>query len=226
MALLKLGGKERSEHVPRLLDFIDCFKDAAYLITPYCNAGTLDEAIELERTQRGTHGLPHATALDYCAQMHKGLQYIHSQGVAHGDLKCANILLDARNNSRFHHITINDFGCAKHDPHNKTSASKEGTVEYAAPEQLKCTVRTPYNIFPPDIWSLGLIIFRMDAGELPFAVACADRCALYKYFVALQRFDALPSSAIWDRLQVVTRARIKQMLIVEPTERVTVDQLK
>lgn len=99
-------------------------------------------------------------------QMCAGIEYCHSQGVVHRDLKCENILLDKNLNAK-----VTDFGFAR--AHMKTGAGQTpvlsetycGSYAYAAPEIL---TGTPYMPHISDIWSLGIILYVMTIGRLPF----------------------------------------------------------
>jgi BR serine/threonine kinase len=88
-----------------------------------------------------------------------GLEYLHSHGICHRDLKAENILLDERN-----HIKIADFGFARWMGTNLAHKSC-GSPHYAAPEIVEGRIYDPRF---SDIWSCGVILFAMVAGHLPF----------------------------------------------------------
>jgi eukaryotic-like serine/threonine-protein kinase len=105
--------------------------------------------------------LPLDEALDAAIQVAEGLQAAHEKKVVHRDIKPANIMLDAKGRAK-----IMDFGLAHLE--EATRITKTGTVlgtpAYMSPEQVrgeKVDHRT-------DIWSLGVVLYEMSAGQLPF----------------------------------------------------------
>jgi Tol biopolymer transport system component/tRNA A-37 threonylcarbamoyl transferase component Bud32 len=101
------------------------------------------------------------TAVDIATQVACGLAEAHQKGIVHRDIKPANIMIDSSNR-----IRIMDFGLAKLK--DLTALTKDsltlGTVSYMSPEQGEGAEIGP----PSDIWSLGVVIYQMITGTLPF----------------------------------------------------------
>ncbi|MCA9155316.1 MAG: serine/threonine protein kinase [Planctomycetales bacterium] len=105
---------------------------------------------------RLTRRLSGETALDFTEQMLEGLSYAHENSIIHCDVKPENFILFPDDRLR-----LTDFGIAK-VAMRTIKASGSGTVGYIAPEQA---MGKPS--FRSDVFSAGLIIYRMFAGKLP-----------------------------------------------------------
>jgi serine/threonine protein kinase len=131
-----------------------------FLVTPYIAGGTL-----ARRLQNGPLPLPQVQQL--FSALLDAVAYIHKQGVVHRDLKPNNILLDEGNDGRVY-VRLIDFGIARvqgaaASPPLTTADNEMGTIAYMAPERLS-GVAAPSN----DIYSLGVILYQMLTGYLPF----------------------------------------------------------
>jgi eukaryotic-like serine/threonine-protein kinase len=122
------------------------------------------EGTSLRAMIRDGQGLPVDKALDLARQICEALVYMHSQGVVHRDLKPENILITPDGK-----IKIMDFGIALDESARRLTwsglSSTIGTPDYMAPEQVsgrRGDVRT-------DIYSLGVILFEMLTGNLPYS---------------------------------------------------------
>jgi serine/threonine protein kinase len=95
------------------------------------------------------------------AQLVGAVSYVHNQSCVHRDLKLENILLD-----KYENVKLCDFGFTR-EYENKTSHLQTycGTVCYSAPEMLKGEKYAGEKV---DVWSLGVILFALLTGELPF----------------------------------------------------------
>lgn len=140
-------------HVIQLLQVIET-KQKTYLVMEYAARGPL-----LKRVTKCGH-LEEEEARTLFRELTLAIKYIHSHNIAHRDIKAENILLDWEG-----HIKLSDFGLGKRFASGEKVKGFWGTTEYCAPEVFGLT---EYEGFPTDIWSLGVVLYLLVTGYLPF----------------------------------------------------------
>ncbi len=158
-----------------------------------------------------------------------GLRFIHAGDVVHADIKPANVLLDISSSTEHNRSLVVraryiDFSASFH-PNQPSKTSGGGTWDYMAPEQL----RPPFPVptFASDVWSLGITLLFVIAGESPYVAACGDNVFMLRE--AIKQADPLGFAG----QQGVGRKRIQAVqdfvdcvrvaLQKEPGRRVTAD---
>ena len=152
---------------------VDLDRKRVYMVMELCRGGELfDRIAECGR-------LDEQTARAYLVQMADAIAHCHAKSVYHRDLKPENILLDEHNV-----VKIADFGLAALAHQVREDASflqhtKCGSLMYAAPEVLTSNEMSGYDAAKADVWSLGIILYSMLSGALPFRMAMASKCQRY-----------------------------------------------
>src|SRR5438270_8426776 len=134
----------------------------AYLVMPYIRGGTLRERIDEMKREGKQFDLN--TVSNYIGQIAEALSYAHSLGVVHRDIKPGNLLFHSDGR-----LLLSDFGIVRLSamPSLTTVGSFVGTAEYASPEQVSGSVVDARS----DIYSLGIILFELLVGSVPFTGA-------------------------------------------------------
>jgi DNA-binding SARP family transcriptional activator len=146
----------RLEH-PRIVPLYDYWRepDGAYLVMRWLKGGSLAEELA-----RGPLALDRAA--DIIEQVASALSAAHRQGIVHRDLKPENVLLDEAQDAY-----LSDFGIAKDlhaDEKGTASGALVGSPVYMSPEQILNQPLNPQS----DIYSLGVLLYELLAGVLPF----------------------------------------------------------
>jgi len=129
-----------------------------YLIMKEAKGGTLEEEIKKE-------GLPEETCKEYFKQLYNAIRYIHNKGIIHGGLKPGNIVfLDEKKTK----LAIIDFKLSSlsHSDISLSNKIKNTTAPYIPPEIIMDIDEK--SIPTVDIWDMGIILYEMKIGKVPF----------------------------------------------------------
>eukprot|EP00834_Sanchytrium_tribonematis_P004878 NODE_264_length_11354_cov_1.067170.p3 type:complete len:434 gc:universal NODE_264_length_11354_cov_1.067170:4469-5770(+) len=126
-----------------------------YLILEYCSGGDIFDYIELNGK------LNESESRKFFKQIVSAIEYCHGRHVLHRDLKLENLLLDDHMN-----IKVADFGFTNTYKKDRKLLTSCGSPPYAAPELF---LGKPYYGPEIDVWSLGVVLFAMSCGNLPFS---------------------------------------------------------
>lgn len=153
-------------HHPNIIRCYDLDKlnGYVYLLMEYVSGPNLHQIIS-----HSSGPIPAEFAVPWFCQLLSGISYAHREGIIHRDLKPSNILVkEFSGHIRGPEVLkIGDFGIAKilgRDGHTAVGA-KLGTIFYMSPEQIRDSKTIDQRT---DIYSLGIILFQMVCGRLPF----------------------------------------------------------
>ncbi|CEO98562.1 non-specific serine/threonine protein kinase [Plasmodiophora brassicae] len=135
----------------------------------------------------------------FCRQFLEGVAYMHSQGIAHLDIKCDNILLDVKDGCQTH-LQIGDFSFSQfvEDPSTKSHRlvrDIRGSREYVAPEIWE-RHRQGYDGRAADMWSVGIVMFCLIFRNVPWCIAKATDDARYRAFSRSKPFPVPESESL------------------------------
>jgi serine/threonine protein kinase len=152
----RIIAKLEHPHILPVFDYGES-EGVTYLVMRYLDAGTLRDKMEMGRP------LPLDEIDHLFTQLADALSYAHSYGIIHRDLKPSNALIDSQGN-----LFLTDFGIAKMlesaSPRLTQTDAVMGTPAYISPEQAQATKVNQRS----DIYSLGIILYEMITGRVPF----------------------------------------------------------
>jgi serine/threonine protein kinase len=147
-----LAGKLQHPHICQIYDAV-AEEGQQYIVMEYVDGGTL------ERHGDAQDLLPLDRLVEIVFKCTRALEFAHKMGITHRDLKPANILYTGETD-----VKITDFGAALIASGEITQVTAIGSPAYMSPEQVK---EHPLD-HRTDIYSLGVVLYQLLAGRLPF----------------------------------------------------------
>lgn len=186
---------------PNILKIIDVYLEAHSLniITEYCTGGELLEKIS-------KHGqFTEKILCEYSKQIISAILYLHSLGIIHKQLNPECILVsDDSENSE---LKLVNFGRNK---------KEKQEIHFKAPETFSGNYTKA-----SDIWSVGIIVYLMACGKLPFSEAQDPQ----EYFMIIKTTPIEFTGRVWGRLSTEFKDLLKAMLDINPDKRPTARQI-
>lgn len=160
-------------YVAKLLK-VEIIENKPYQLMPYYDGGSLCDYI-------CSKAKSYEITLKYAAEILLGMDFIHKENIVHRDLKPSNILISKDN------VKVSDFGIVKAVYMKDEASSKNpnttmtsagtavGTLPYMSPEQIRDSSKVDSRT---DIWSYGVILYEMLAGQMLFSGTSRDELML------------------------------------------------
>ena len=170
-----------------------------YIVMEYIDGITLKEYINKQGA------ITWNDALFFMTQILRAVQHAHDKGIVHRDIKPQNIILLSTGN-----IKVTDFGIARFSRSETKTLTEQaiGSVHYIAPEQAKGESTDERA----DIYSLGVVLYEMLSGDVPFEAESAVSVALMQLQADAKRLTDINSEIPLGLEQICIRAMQKNPL--------------
>ncbi|KAI9098587.1 kinase-like domain-containing protein [Phlyctochytrium arcticum] len=164
-------------------------------------------------------GIEESRAMFLFYQILIAVKYLHARNITHRDIKPENILLERHGQSDIYRVLVTDFGMSKMlETSLDRMRTKCGTFSYLAPEVLSSSTRREGYDLKVDCWSLGVLLFTMLCGDLPFGrdddistLSSRIKTATYSF-----------SNPKWTSISSSARDLVTKFLEIDPRKRMTV----
>ena len=199
----ELRAYEKINH-PNIAKVVEIIYQGPWIIVvmEYCDGGSLlNYIVEMER-------LTEMEALKIGYQLIYALSYLHSRGIVHRDIKPENVVFDSEKNAK-----LIDFGLCSEKANQSLLNTQCGTIAYIAPEVFS---GQPYDGKESDIWSLGITIYVMVNGALPW-----EQSSSVKVMRQIVNFDG----SVLRNLPLGVRKLLEKMLVRDPSKRAKASDL-
>jgi serine/threonine protein kinase len=195
----------RSVHHINIVTLFEVFEDdqAFYIVMEYCAGGDLLNFV------RNKGRCCELEAREIFRQLVEGVASVHEGLVLHRDLKLENILID----TRLQTVKLCDFGISRMIELGAVIREQCGTPAYLAPEVL---YEEGYSGFASDVWSLGVILYAMCVGRMPYKGKSLEDLKAVVRTTPLS-FPEFLSASLKDLLI--------QMLSLDPHTRISIGQI-
>ncbi|MCQ2818974.1 MAG: serine/threonine-protein kinase [archaeon] len=190
---------------PNIIEVNEIMETASnyYIVMEFCSKGELFHYICKKKK------LNEEEASFFFYQIINGVDYLHKNNISHRDLKPENLLIQSNKMMK-----IIDFGLSNYFKQNELLKTACGSPCYAPPEMISNRI---YNAKAVDIWSIGVILFAMLCGKLPFE----DKNNETLFKKILKESPIYPQNLSNSAKQI-----LKKMLIKEPSERIKMEEIK
>lgn len=184
-------------------------RDTVYILMDKCDG---PELLDYDAGEVGNGMMDLETVQRLASQMLSALALVHSLRTMHRDVKPENFRFQDHKATT---LKLLDFGSAKMSSGKRESHSVTGTLLYAAPEVFE-----GFYWYACDVWSVGVVLFLLISGQLPFESSDVN------VLTSMHRDPILTGSCLlrgerWNQVPSDARALVRGLLSVDPAKRIS-----
>ncbi|ORY05788.1 Pkinase-domain-containing protein, partial [Basidiobolus meristosporus CBS 931.73] len=197
---------------PNVVGFYESFETESHhvLVLEYVEDGDLFDYVANHSSDNCE-----ARAKMIFRQLVEAVEYLHSKCICHRDLKLENVLIHESPNGTVS-VKVTDLGLAEFIRDNSILTTRCGSEEYTAPEVI---LGHPSNGFKADVWSLGVMLYTMLVGCLPFSMDGSQSRRSFFYRIANADYrlpqDRPISQEAKDILRAILQSNLEKRLDVK-----------
>ena len=195
-------------HHPNIIKIYETYEDMNYfyIVMQYCKGGTLFSRIKTRNK------FSEREAAIILKQILRAVRYLHTKGICHRDIKPENFLFSS--NEENAKLKLIDFGLShKNGGWSKSMSEVVGTIYYIAPE----VINGSYDM-KCDLWSIGVIMYFLLSGKLPF-YAKSDDLLISKILQSQPCF-----CKDWNSISKEARDLVSRLLCKFPAKRIKIEE--
>eukprot|EP00270_Netrium_digitus_P007011 TRINITY_DN2029_c0_g1_i2.p1 TRINITY_DN2029_c0_g1~~TRINITY_DN2029_c0_g1_i2.p1 ORF type:complete len:320 (+),score=57.26 TRINITY_DN2029_c0_g1_i2:164-1123(+) len=211
---------------PNVIEIQDVLEDDKhiYIVMELCDGGDLFDRLQ------ASGQLPEAVAKSAFRQIVNAIRFCHQRGIVHRDIKPENVLLKASKHTSLPEfrgkeweLKLADFGCSTFCPARNTLHGFYGSHHYMSPQIITGEGHTE----KADIWSLGVVLFALLSGTLPFLGCKAGGTEedVDTLFEAIMDGDYDIESYRWQSVSKNAKHLVRMMLAEDEARRPSAEQI-
>ncbi|CAF0752731.1 unnamed protein product [Adineta ricciae] len=198
---------------PHIVELYETFEAEGCLFMVFEYMDGSDLCFEIEKRALAGFVYSEAVASHYMRQIFEAIRYIHERGIIHRDLKPHCVLLSSKENAA--PVKLGGFGVALQLPESGfVQAGRIGTPAFMAPEVVN--KESPGFGRPVDMWALGVMLYVLLAGNLPFAGT------RNRVFEMIAKGVCNMQSKQWEHISESAKDLVTRLLCLNQNERITI----
>ncbi|CAD5207109.1 unnamed protein product [Bursaphelenchus okinawaensis] len=204
---------------PNIVNFVEVLEDYLhfYIVLELLSGG------ELLHRLKNLNAFTECEASKFMSELVAAVSHLHSKSVVHRDLKPENILFE--NDTPEATIKLIDFGFARLLPNTYEQLTTPCfTLAYAAPEVIEVEDELPQYNQQCDLWSLGVIMFTMLSGKVPFHAKTTAESA-NDIIARIRSAEFSFDDPVFENVSDMAKDLITGLLTIDPKKRLTLAEL-
>ncbi len=187
--------------------------DQIYLVEELCHGGELFDRLD----EQPNYHYKEEQCANLVIQIVSAVQYLHSQGIVHRDLKLENFLFSKPDSDS--DLKMIDFGLSKHLKYGEKERDAVGTPYTVAPEVIKGAYTEKC-----DVWGIGVITYLLLSGDPPFGGCGGEPLRQVRNSILTANYRFKPDF-IWKNVSEEGKNFIRELLQLDPMKRPSTREL-